>query len=52
MPRPIHFEIPAEDPQRAIGFYSSVFGWEFDQWDGPMEYWIILHKRRAGSTEA
>lgn len=22
MPRPIHFEIPAEDPERSIGFYS------------------------------
>ena len=41
MPRPIHFEIPAENPQRAIGFYSSVFGWKFTKWDGPMDYWII-----------
>jgi hypothetical protein len=42
MPRPIHFEIPAENPQRAIGFYSNVFGWKFDKWDGPMDYWIIV----------
>ncbi|HEY1947955.1 MAG TPA: VOC family protein [Bryobacteraceae bacterium] len=41
MPRPIHFEIPAENPQRAIGFYSKVFGWKFSKWDGPMEYWVI-----------
>jgi len=41
LPRPIHFEIPAENPQRAIGFYSSVFGWKFTKWDGPMDYWII-----------
>ena len=41
MPRPIHFEIPAENPQRAIDFYSSVFGWKFNKWDGPMEYWLI-----------
>jgi len=39
--RPIHFEIPAENPQRAIGFYSGVFGWKFTKWDGPMDYWII-----------
>jgi predicted enzyme related to lactoylglutathione lyase len=42
MPRPIHFEIPAENPQRAIDFYSKVFGWKFTKWDGPMEYWMII----------
>ena len=41
MPRPIHFEIPAEDPQRAIQFYETIFGWSFHKWDGPAEYWII-----------
>ena len=41
MPRPIHFEIPAENPQRAIGFYTNVFGWKFSKWDGPMDYWVI-----------
>ncbi len=41
MPRPIHFEIPAENPERAMQFYSSVFGWKFNKWDGPMDYWVI-----------
>jgi hypothetical protein len=41
MPRPIHFEIPVENPQRAIEFYSSIFGWKFDKWGGPVEYWLI-----------
>ena len=41
MPRPIHFEIPAENPQRAIDFYTKVFGWTIKKWDGPMEYWMI-----------
>ena len=41
MPRPIHFEIPAEDPQRAIAFYSGIFGWKFQKWDGPTEYWVV-----------
>jgi predicted enzyme related to lactoylglutathione lyase len=40
MPRPIHFEIPADDPDRASKFYEAVFGWEISKWDGPMEYWI------------
>jgi predicted enzyme related to lactoylglutathione lyase len=41
MPRPIHFEIHAADPERAIAFYQSLFGWEFSRWEGPMPYWII-----------
>jgi uncharacterized protein len=41
MPRPTHFEIPAENPDRAIAFYSNLFGWKFTKWDGPVEYWLI-----------
>lgn len=41
MPRPTHFEIPAENPQRAINFYSTVFGWKFTKWEGPVDYWLI-----------
>ena len=41
MPRPVHFEIPADNPERAIEFYSSIFGWKFNKWGGPMEYWLI-----------
>ena len=41
MPRPVHFEIPADDPARAIRFYQQVFGWQFQQWDGPMPYWMV-----------
>ena len=40
MPRVVHFEIHADDPQRAIGFYGKLFGWKFDQW-GPQNYWLI-----------
>jgi predicted enzyme related to lactoylglutathione lyase len=42
MPRVIHFEIPADEPQRAISFYESVFGWRFERWEGPMEYWLVM----------
>ena len=41
MPRVIHFEIHAETPHRAIQFYSSIFGWEFTKWEGPMPYWLV-----------
>jgi uncharacterized protein len=39
MPRPIHFDLRADDSQRATKFYGNVFGWNFEKWDGPMEYW-------------
>jgi hypothetical protein len=42
MPRVIHFEIHAENPERAIGFYTALFGWKFQKWDGPMPYWVIF----------
>jgi predicted enzyme related to lactoylglutathione lyase len=40
MPRPIHFEIHADDPARAQRFYERVFGWRFAKW-GLLDYWAI-----------
>lgn len=38
----IYFEIHADDPQRAINFYSKVFGWEFSAIPNlPVPYWTI-----------
>jgi predicted enzyme related to lactoylglutathione lyase len=41
MSRVIHFEIPAADPDKLLAFYQKVFGWKFDKWPGPMEYWMV-----------
>ncbi|MBI2844976.1 MAG: VOC family protein [Chloroflexi bacterium] len=41
MPRVIHFEIAADDPERAAKFYTNVFGWQMQKWEGPQEYWLI-----------
>ena len=41
MPRVIHFEINADNPDRAVKFYSAVFGWKIQKWEGPMEYWLF-----------
>jgi predicted enzyme related to lactoylglutathione lyase len=37
----MHFEIHADNPERAVNFYASVFGWEIKKWDGPEDYWLI-----------
>lgn len=47
MPRVVHFEIHADNPERAVRFYSDVLGWQFTKWDGPQDYWLI----RTGPKE-
>ena len=42
MPRVVHFEIHADNPERAVRFYQGLFGWKFNKWDGPEAYWLIL----------
>ena len=41
MPRVIHFDISADEPERAIRFYRDVFGWRIEKWTGPFDYWLI-----------
>lgn len=40
MPRVIHFEIAADDPERAAKFYTKIFNWKMDKWEGPQPYWL------------
>lgn len=47
MPRVVHFEIHASEPERLIRFYSELFGWKFNKWSGPHDYWLIT----TGSRE-
>ena len=28
----VHFEIPADNPERATQFYRELFGWEIQKW--------------------
>ena len=41
MPRPVHFEIHAGDPERVQAFYSELFGWRFERW-GDQDYWTVM----------
>ena len=65
--RVVHFEIHAADPEKAIAFYSEVFGWSFPRWMEQPPYWGVmtaaegsqepgingglLHRRGAGPTD-
>jgi uncharacterized protein len=43
----VHFEIPADNPERAAQFYRDLFGWEITKWEGSVdsgegfEYWMV-----------
>jgi uncharacterized protein len=41
--RPTHFEIQADDLDRAMKFYKAAFDWDFQKWEaGATEYWMIM----------
>ncbi len=46
MSRVIHFEIQADNVERAKNFYEKALGWEIKQAmkkeDGGMDYWMIM----------
>ncbi|HSR30982.1 MAG TPA: VOC family protein [Anaerolineae bacterium] len=37
----VHFEIPADDVERAKEFYSELFGWQFSTPPGFEDYWVF-----------
>jgi predicted enzyme related to lactoylglutathione lyase len=39
MPRVMHFEIPSDNPEKAMDFYRNVFGWGFSRF-GEYDYWM------------
>ncbi len=49
MPTIVHFDMSADDPQRARKFYSELFGWKFESFPGPMEYHLISTTNLDGS---
>lgn len=38
--RVVHFDVYADDVERAIAFYQKVFGWTIEKAEG-MDYWLI-----------
>ena len=42
MPRVVHFDIHAENPEKLAEFYEKTFGWTFQKWEGPMDYWLVM----------
>src|SRR3989338_2725284 len=49
MKRVVHFEIHAEEPERAAEFYRAIFGWDIKEWVVPgvempeeNRYWLVM----------
>ena len=41
--RIVHFEIQVDEPERAIEFYTKIFGWKIDAWPGlGTDYWVVM----------
>ena len=53
MPTIVHFDIPADDIERANKFYSDLFGWKIEKWSesgtGDMEYWMVTTTDEKGN---
>jgi uncharacterized protein len=43
MDRVVHFEIPADDVERAKKFYSENFGWTLNQLGPDMGNYVLVH---------
>jgi predicted enzyme related to lactoylglutathione lyase len=41
MPRPVHFEFSADDPEKLAKFYEDTLGWKAQKWEGPIDYWLF-----------
>jgi uncharacterized protein len=41
MPTIVHFDLPADDPERAKKFYTGLFGWNFFAPPGFPDFYLI-----------
>ena len=45
----VHFELPADDVERAKGFWEGVFGWSFQGGDAPFPYLMTQGEEPVGA---
>lgn len=49
VPTIVHFDLPADDTERARKFYEKLFEWKFEQIPGPMPYYLFETKDLEGN---
>ncbi len=47
---PVHVEIPAKDTAKAREFWGGLFGWQFQQYEGPVEYHMTQVTEQTGGA--
>ena len=45
----VHFELPAQESKRAKEFWSSLFGWKYREFEGPVEYSMLDGNEPGGA---
>ena len=51
--RVVHFEIPANEPEKLAEFYCNLFGWVAKQQPkAPIEYWYCSMDRKLRASTA
>jgi len=45
----VHFDLPADDPERAKTFYSSLFGWTYELTPGFTDFYMIATNAEDGT---
>jgi uncharacterized protein len=48
MSKIVHFEVPAQDTGRAKEFWGSLFGVQFQTYEGPTEYHMFQNDDQTG----
>ena len=46
----VHIEIPADDTGKAREFWGSLFGWEWQAFEGPSEYHMTRFSETTGGA--
>jgi uncharacterized protein len=46
----VHLEIPTGDTAKALEFWGSLFGWQFQQYPGPSEYHMTQFSDQQGGA--
>lgn len=46
MSKIIHFEIPAENPEKVGRFYTEAFGWEINK-HAYQDYWLVMAGQKS-----
>jgi uncharacterized protein len=47
---PVHIEIPASDTEKVREFWGGLFGWQFQQYEGPVEYHMTQIAEKIGGA--